>query len=81
VAPEHRVLRHLWVIDDDARQYRRANRERAIERVLAIFGGRGGTGDTTCNSPGSKYTAFNAKVELLQAASSWRAVPEGVYLS
>ena len=29
-------------------------------RVLAIFRGRGGAGDTTGNSPGSKWTAFNA---------------------
>ena len=59
---EHRVLRHLWVIDDDSA---RANRERAIERVLAIFRGRGGAGDTTGNSPGSKWTAFNAIAEHL----------------
>ena len=43
----------------------RANRERAIERVLAIFRGRGGAGDTTGNSPGSKWTAFNAIAEHL----------------
>jgi len=43
----------------------RANRERAIERVLAIFRGRGGAGDTTSNSPGSKWTAFNAIAEHL----------------
>ena len=34
---EHRVLRHLWVIDDDTGARARANRERAIEWVLAIF--------------------------------------------
>ena len=43
----------------------RANRERAIERVLAIFGGRGAAGDTTGNSPGTKWTAFNAIAEHL----------------
>jgi hypothetical protein len=43
----------------------RANRERAIERVQAIFRGRGGAGDTTGNSPGSKWTAFNAIAEHL----------------
>ena len=32
-------------------------------RVLAIFRGRGGAGDTTGNSPGSKWTAFNAIAE------------------
>src|SRR5690348_11062795 len=35
-ALEHRVLRHLWVIDDDTGSRARANRERAIERVLTI---------------------------------------------
>ena len=64
-ALEHRVLRHLWVIDDDTGARARANRERAIERVLAIFRGRGGAGDTTGNSPGSKWTAFNAIAEHL----------------
>ena len=56
------MLRHLWVIDDD-RVQARANRERAIERVLAIFRGHGAAGDTTGNSPGTKWTAFNAIAE------------------
>ena len=43
----------------------RANRERAIERVLAIFRGRGEAGDITGNSPGTKWTAFNAIAEHL----------------
>ena len=64
-ALEQRVLRHLWVIDDDTGTRARANRERAIERVLAIFRGRGGAGDTTGNSPGTKWTAFNAIAEHL----------------
>jgi phage/plasmid-like protein (TIGR03299 family) len=59
-ALEHRVLSHLWVIDDDAGPRARANRERAIEHVLAIFRGHGQAGDTTGNSPGSKWVAFNA---------------------
>jgi phage/plasmid-like protein (TIGR03299 family) len=64
-ALEHRVLRHLWVIDDDTGPRARANRERAIEHVLAIFRGRGPAGDTTGNSPGTKWTAFNAISEHL----------------
>jgi hypothetical protein len=64
-ALEHRVLRHLWVIDDDTGARARANRERAIERVVAIFRGRGADGDTTGNSPGIKWTAFNAIAEHL----------------
>ncbi len=62
---EHRVLRHLWVIDDDTGARARANRERAIERVLAIFRGRGEAGDTSGNTPGTKWTAFNAIAEHL----------------
>ena len=43
----------------------RANRERTIEQVLAIFRGRGGAGDTTGNSPGTKWVALNAIAEHL----------------
>jgi phage/plasmid-like protein (TIGR03299 family) len=64
-ALERRVLRHLWVIDEDTGARARANRERAIEHVLAIFRGRGAQGDTTGNSPGSKWVAFNAIAEHL----------------
>ncbi len=64
-ALEHRVLRHLWTIDDDTGPRARANRERAMEHVLAIFRGRGLAGDTTGNSPGSKWVAFNAIAEQL----------------
>ena len=64
-ALEHRVLRYLWVVDDDTGPRARANRERAIERVLAIYRGRGAAGDTTGNSPRSKWTAFNAIAEHL----------------
>ena len=64
-ALEARVLRQLWVIDEDTGARARANRERAIEQVLAIFRGRGQAGDTTGNSPGSKWVAFNAVAEHL----------------
>lgn len=64
-ALERRVLRHLWVIDEDTGPRARANRERAIEHVLAVFRGRGEAGDTTGNSPGSKWVAFNAIAEHL----------------
>ena len=65
LALERRVLRHLWVIDDDISPRARSNRERAIGHVLAIFRGRGLAGDTTGNSPGSKWVAFNAVAEQL----------------
>ena len=62
---ERSVLRHLWVIQEDMGSRARAHRERAIEHVLAIFRGRGVGGDTTGNSPGSKWVAFNAIAEYL----------------
>ena len=62
---ERRVLRHLWTIDEQMGKVARANRERTIEGVLAIFRGRGAAGDTTGNSPGTKWVAFNAIAEHL----------------
>ena len=53
------------MIDNDTGARARANRERAIEQVLSIFRGRGSVGDTTGNSPGSKWVAFNAIAEHL----------------
>ena len=47
------------------RQARPANRKRAIEQVLTIFRGRGTAGDTTGDSPWSKWVAFNAIAEHL----------------
>jgi phage/plasmid-like protein (TIGR03299 family) len=64
-ALEHSVLRHLWVIDEEQGKVARANRERTIGRVLDVFRGRGVAGDTTGNSPGSKWVAFNAIAEHL----------------
>ena len=52
-ALERRVLRHLWLVDEDTGARARVNRERAIDRVLTIFRGRGTAGDTTGNSPGA----------------------------
>ena len=71
---ERRVLRHLWVTDDENLGRRaRENRERTIERVLAIFRGRGSAGDTTGNSPGTKWTAFNAIAEHLDYGRRYTA--------
>jgi hypothetical protein len=41
------------------------NRELTIEGVLNLFRGRGAAGDTTGNSPGGKWIAFNAIAEQL----------------
>jgi phage/plasmid-like protein (TIGR03299 family) len=62
---ERSVLRHLWTVDEDMGKVARANRERAIESVVAIFRGRGSAGDTSGNSPGTKWVAFNAIAEHL----------------
>ena len=53
------------MIDNDTGPRARANRERAIEHVLAVFRGRDKAGDTTGNCPGSKWVAFNAIAEHL----------------
>jgi hypothetical protein len=60
---ERRVLKHLWVIEDEMGNIARRNRERTIEAVLDIFAGQGIAGDTTGNSPGTKWVAFNAIAE------------------
>jgi len=71
---ERRVLRHLWVTQDEKLGRRaRENRERTIEQVLAIFRGRGIAGDTTGNSPGIKWTAFNAIAEHLDYGRRYTA--------
>jgi phage/plasmid-like protein (TIGR03299 family) len=64
-ALERRVLRHLWTIDENLGKVARGNRERTIEQVLAVCRGRGTAGDTTGNSPGTKWVAFNAIAEHL----------------
>lgn len=43
----------------------RANREQAIEQVLAIFRGRGVKGTRRATAPRSKWVAFNAIAEHL----------------
>jgi phage/plasmid-like protein (TIGR03299 family) len=70
---ERSVLRHIWVIDEDMGKLARANRERAIESVVAIFRGRGSAGDTSGNSPGTKWVAFNAIAEHLDYGRRYTA--------
>jgi phage/plasmid-like protein (TIGR03299 family) len=62
---ERTVLRHLWTIDEDTGKLARQHRQRTIESVLGIFAGRGAVGDTTGNSPASKWCAWNAIAEQL----------------
>jgi len=70
---ERSVLHHLWTVDDDMGKVARTNRERTIEHVLAIFAGRGIAGDTTGNSPGSNWVAFNAVAEQLDYGRRYTA--------
>jgi phage/plasmid-like protein (TIGR03299 family) len=67
------VLRHLWTIDEEMGKVARANRERAIERVRDTFRGRGLAGDTTGNSPGTKWVALNAIAEHLDYGRRYTA--------
>ena len=80
-ALEDRVLRHLRVIDDDTGARARSNRERAVEKVLAIFRGRGTGGDTTGNSSGTKWVAFNAIAEHLDYGCRYTTRSNQVYRS
>jgi hypothetical protein len=73
-ALERRVLRHLWVTDDENLGRRaREHRVRTIEHVLGIFRGRGIVRETTGNSPGTEWTAFNAIVEHLDDGRRYTA--------
>jgi hypothetical protein len=60
-----RVPRHVWTIDEDIGKVARSNLARTIERVLALFRGRGRARDTAGNSPTTKWVAFNAIAEHL----------------
>ncbi len=72
-ALEHGVLRRLWPVDKDLGKLARLNRRRTIDSVLAIFRGEGVGGDTTGNSPGSKWVAFNAIAEHLDYGRRYTA--------
>jgi phage/plasmid-like protein (TIGR03299 family) len=72
-ALERSVLRHIWTADEEMGKVARSNRERAIESVVAIFRGRGSAGDTSGNSPGTKWVAFNAIAEHLDYGRRYTA--------
>ena len=63
-ALKQRVLRHLWVIDDDTGTRARTVSARS-SGCWRSSEAAGAPGDTTGNSPGSKWTAFNAIAEHL----------------
>lgn len=60
---EDKVLDKLFVIDDDTGPRAKTNREDAKEAILNIWKGNGPAGDTRGNSPGTKWTAYNAVAE------------------
>jgi phage/plasmid-like protein (TIGR03299 family) len=62
-ALERRVLGELFPAGEDLGRIARANRERTIASILELYRGRGAAGDTTGNSPHSKWCAWNAIAE------------------
>ena len=65
-ALERRVLRHLWVIDDDTGERRSgATASERSSTCSPSSAAAAAAGDTTGNSPGSKWVAFNAIAEHL----------------
>lgn len=62
---DERVVKPLFGLDreDELGERAKANRQVARETVLSIFTGHGPDGDTTGNSPGTKWTAANAVAE------------------
>jgi phage/plasmid-like protein (TIGR03299 family) len=70
---ERSVLAHLWVADENAGPVAKRNREHTIATVLDLFAGRGIAGDTTGNSPRSKWVAWNAIAEHLDHGRRYTA--------
>ena len=60
---ERSVLSPLFAVEEGMGKVARANRERARCEVLDVFRGRGAAGDTSGNSPGTKWAAANAIAE------------------
>jgi hypothetical protein len=60
---ERSVLERLFTIEDDMGRRARDNRPRAKAAVLDLFRGQGPAGDTSGNSPGTKWAAANAIAE------------------
>ncbi|MEJ7803892.1 MAG: DUF932 domain-containing protein, partial [Candidatus Limnocylindria bacterium] len=57
---ERSVLSPLFAVEEGMGKVALANRERARGEVLDLFRGRGAAGDTSGNSPGTKWNAANA---------------------
>jgi hypothetical protein len=60
---ERSVLHRLPCVEDDVGKRAREYRPRAKAAVLDLFRGRGPAGDTSGNSPGTKWAAANAIAE------------------
>ena len=82
-ALERRVLRHLWTIDEEMGKVARANRERTIEQVLAVFRGRGAaatqpgtaserSGSRSTRSPSIWTTAGGTRAEPVRCSGPLR---------
>ncbi len=60
---ERSVLDRLLPVQDGMGKRARANRAQAKGAALDLFAGRGPAGDTSGNSPGTKWAAANAVAE------------------
>jgi phage/plasmid-like protein (TIGR03299 family) len=60
---ERSVLERLFAVEDDMGRRARDNRSQAKLAVVDLFRGRGPAGDTSGNSPGTKWAAANAIAE------------------
>lgn len=60
---ERAVLAPLFAVEEGMGKVALANRARARGEVLDLFRGRGHAGDTSGNSPGTKWAAANAIAE------------------
>lgn len=58
-----KVLDKLFVINDETGDKAKTIRETTIEEIMDLFDGRGPDGDTTGNSPNTKWAAYNAVAE------------------
>ena len=60
---EERVLDFLFPVDEDTTKRARKMREASKGHILDLWNGVGPDGDTRGNSPGTKWTAYNAVAE------------------
>jgi len=78
---EDKVLDKLFVIDDETGRVAAARRSDVKESILNIWNGQGEQGDTRGNSPGTKWTAYNAVAEYADFGRNYTKRTNQVYRS